>query len=81
MPSVRQQDKLFTEARRVLRLGGVFRGVDSQPSLRFRLLHIGDSMVVLNSATLPERLTAAGFACSQLQTESGSSPSWPRPEA
>lgn len=71
VPSVRQQDTLFTEARRVLRPGGVFRGVDSQPSLRFRLLHLGDTMVVLNPATLPQRLASAGFACSQLHTESG----------
>jgi ubiquinone/menaquinone biosynthesis C-methylase UbiE len=62
VPSPAQQDALFAEACRVLRPGGVFRGVDSQPSLRFRLLHIGDTMVVLDPRTLPDRLRAAGFA-------------------
>lgn len=61
VPSPAQQDALFAEARRVLRPGGVFRGVDSQPSLRFRLLHIGDIMVVLDPATTPGRLRGAGF--------------------
>lgn len=70
-PSVRMQDKLFTEARRVLQPAGVFRGMDSQPSLRFRLLHIGDTMIVLDPATLPERLTSAGFISAQLDTEPG----------
>jgi SAM-dependent methyltransferase len=71
VPSARLQDKLFAEARRVLRPAGVFRGMDSQPSPWFRLLHLGDAMVVLNPATVPERLTAAGFISTQLQTEPG----------
>ena len=61
VPSRALQDALFAEACRVLRPGGVFRGVDSQPSLRFRMLHIGDTMVVVDPGTLPARLTAAGF--------------------
>jgi SAM-dependent methyltransferase len=61
VPSPALQDALFAEARRVLRPGGVFRGVDSQLSLRFRVLHIGDTMVVVDPGTLPARLTAAGF--------------------
>jgi SAM-dependent methyltransferase len=71
VPSARLQDKLFAEARRVLRPAGVFRGIDSQPSLWFRLLHLGDAMVVLDPATVPERLTSAGFVSTQLQTEPG----------
>ncbi|OKJ41535.1 MULTISPECIES: hypothetical protein [unclassified Streptomyces] len=39
----------------------MFRGVDSRPNLRFRLLHIGDTMVVLDPVTLPGRLHRAGF--------------------
>ncbi|MBV9140933.1 MAG: class I SAM-dependent methyltransferase [Pseudonocardiales bacterium] len=69
VPSARLQEKLFVEARRVLRPAGVFRAMDSQPSLWFRLLHIGDTMVVLDPATLPERLTSAGFVSAQLYTE------------
>ena len=61
VPSPALQDALFAEARRVLRPGGLFHGVDSQPSLRFRVLHIGDTMVVVDPATLPARLTAVGF--------------------
>jgi SAM-dependent methyltransferase len=62
VPSPEQQDRLFAEAARVLRPGGVFAGLDSRLSLRFRLLHIGDTMVVVDPATLPDRLRAAGFA-------------------
>jgi SAM-dependent methyltransferase len=61
VPSKALQDKLFAEAHRVLRPGGVFAGFDSQLSLRFRLLHIGDTMVVVNAKTFPDRLRAAGF--------------------
>jgi SAM-dependent methyltransferase len=61
VPSRALQDALFAEAARVLRPGGVFRGVDSQLSLRFRVLHIGDTMVVVDPGTLPARLTTAGF--------------------
>lgn len=61
VPSRALQDALFAEARRVLRPGGVFRGTDSQLSLRFRMLHIGDTMVVVDPGTLPARLAAAGF--------------------
>ena len=61
VPSARLQDRLFAEARRVLRPGGLFRGVDSQPSLLFRLLHIGDTMVTLDPDTLESRLVGAGF--------------------
>lgn len=71
VPSVQLQDKLFAEARRVLRPHGLFRGMDSQPSLRFRLLHLGDTMVVLDPATLPERLSSAGFGSVQLHSEPG----------
>ena len=62
VPSPALQDALFAEARRVLRPGGVFHGADSRPSLRFRLLHVGDTMVVVDPATLPDRLRSAGFA-------------------
>lgn len=62
VPSPQQQDRLFAEARRVLRHGGVFAGLDSRTGLLFRLLHVRDTMVVVDPATLPDRLRAAGFA-------------------
>jgi SAM-dependent methyltransferase len=61
VPSSALQDKLFAEAYRVLRPGGVLRGADSLPSLRFRILHIGDIMTTVDPATLPDRLATAGF--------------------
>ena len=69
MPSRALQDKLFAEARRVLRPGGVFAGFDSQLSLRFRLLHIGDTMVVVDPKTFPDRLRTAGFTDVSVERE------------
>jgi ubiquinone/menaquinone biosynthesis C-methylase UbiE len=70
VPSAQLQDRLFAEVRRVLRPRGVFGAVDSRPSLPFRLLHIGDTMVVLDPATLPNRLVSAGFASTEVRTNS-----------
>jgi SAM-dependent methyltransferase len=59
--SPRAQDRLFGEARRVLEPGGLFCGCDSRPNLRWRALHVLDTMTVLDPATLSARLEAAGF--------------------
>jgi SAM-dependent methyltransferase len=61
VPSPGLQDRLFAEAFRVLRPGGTFAGSDSRLSLRFRLIHLFDTMVTVDPATLPARLEAAGF--------------------
>lgn len=61
VPSFEQQNQLFSEAARVLRPGGTFAGLDSLLSLRLRVLHVGDTMVVVDPATLPNRLHAAGL--------------------
>lgn len=61
VPSVELQDKLFAEARRVVKPGGIFVGVDSHDSDDFRKLHIDDICVPLDPATLETRLKAAGF--------------------
>jgi ubiquinone/menaquinone biosynthesis C-methylase UbiE len=67
VPSAQQQDQLFAEAARVLRPGGVFAGSDSTSSVPFRLLHLGDTMVVVNPDTLPGRLQAAGLTDPRIQ--------------
>jgi SAM-dependent methyltransferase len=59
--SVELQNRLLSEVRRVLRPGGLFVGTDSLSSPFFRLLHLFDTMVVVDPAGLPARLAAAGF--------------------
>ncbi|HEV2782058.1 MAG TPA: class I SAM-dependent methyltransferase [Actinophytocola sp.] len=61
VPSPQLQDRLFAEAFRVVRPGGVFAGMDSLPSLRWRVIHLGDTCVPVDPRTLPDRLRAAGF--------------------
>jgi SAM-dependent methyltransferase len=61
VPSEDLQDRLFNEVHRVLRPGGTFAGSDSRLSLRFRLLHLFDTMVAVDPDTLGDRLAAAGF--------------------
>ncbi|MBP2323227.1 hypothetical protein JOF56_003612 [Kibdelosporangium banguiense] len=39
-----------------------------RPSSRFRLIHLFDTMVVVDPATLPDRLAKAGFADVDVKT-------------
>jgi ubiquinone/menaquinone biosynthesis C-methylase UbiE len=71
VPSAELQDRVFAEAHRVLAASGVFVGSDSQPSWRFRLIHLGDTMVPLDPSTLEARLRRAGFARVTVQSEPG----------
>jgi hypothetical protein len=62
VPSPQAQDELFGEVRRVLRPGAVFAGTDSSGrGIGFALLHVGDTRVVIDPATLPARLARLGF--------------------
>jgi SAM-dependent methyltransferase len=64
VPSKELQDRLFREAWRVLKHGGVFVGVDSlrMERLWMRTIHIADTMVPVDPNTLPVRLQSAGFS-------------------
>jgi SAM-dependent methyltransferase len=61
LPSAEAQDRLFAEAKRVLRPGGVFAGNDSVDGEDFRALHLDDICVPVDPNELPDRLAGAGF--------------------
>lgn len=62
VPSPALQDRLFSEARRVLRPDGVFVATDSLDSPDLRTFHHDDTFVPVDPTTLDERLRTAGFA-------------------
>jgi ubiquinone/menaquinone biosynthesis C-methylase UbiE len=66
VPSVALQNRLLSEVARVLRPGAVFAGTDSLYSRSFRLLHLFDTMVVVDPFTFPARLSEAGFTDVQI---------------
>jgi SAM-dependent methyltransferase len=75
VPTAELQDRLFAEACRVLRPGGVFTGSDSRgDGLLFRLIHVNDTMNLVDPATLGARLEAAGFA--SVEVRPGPRPWW-----
>lgn len=58
---VDRQQRLFSEARRVLRTGGIFVAVDVRPTLFLRLFHLGDVFSPLPVRDARRRLGDAGF--------------------
>ena len=63
------QDQAFAEVARVLRPGGIFAGTDSLGNGRlFRLIHIGDTLALIDPERLPTRLEAAGLGHAEVQT-------------
>jgi len=62
IPSLEQQDRAFAEIARVLRPGGTFAGTDSLGTgVVFKLIHIGDTLNLVDPAGLAPRLRRAGL--------------------
>jgi SAM-dependent methyltransferase len=61
VPSTALQDRLLAEVYRVLKPGGVFAGSDSMWSVGFHLIHLWDTMVIVEPETFAARLAAVGF--------------------
>jgi len=56
------QDRVFAEVARVLRPHGIFAGTDSLGVGRtFKLIHLGDTLALIDPVQLPRRLQAAGL--------------------
>lgn len=63
IPSAEQQDQAFREIARVLRPGGTFAGTDSTGTgALFKLIHIGDTLNLIDADALPARLSEAGLS-------------------
>ena len=61
VPSAALQDRLLAEVFRVLRSGAMFAGTDSTWSRAFQLIHLFDTMVLVDPNSFGARLEAAGF--------------------
>lgn len=61
VPTAAHQDRIFAEAFESCAPAAPSCGSDSQPGLRFRILHFRDTMNTLDPAGLPTRLKEAGF--------------------
>ena len=61
VPAAELQDRLLRETFRVLKPGAAFVGSDSTVTLKFRLAHVFDTMVLVPPETFAARLEAAGF--------------------
>jgi ubiquinone/menaquinone biosynthesis C-methylase UbiE len=68
IPTADLQDQAFNEIARVLRPGGTFAGTDSVGTgALFKLIHVGDTLNLINPDHLPDRLRAAGLSDSTVE--------------
>lgn len=68
VPTAEEQDRLFAEAARVLRPGGVLVAVDSVDSEELRAGHVDDVFNPVDPSTLEARLVRAGFTDVSIDT-------------
>ena len=61
VPSPALQDRLLAEVYRVLLPGSLFVGTDSRWSALFQLVHLRDTLVIVDPDTFGARLAAVGF--------------------
>jgi ubiquinone/menaquinone biosynthesis C-methylase UbiE len=73
IPSRDLQDRALAEVARVLEPGGVLAGTDSVGSgTLFKLIHVGDTLVLIDPDRLPSRLRDAGLSEPAVQRSNGS---------
>lgn len=71
MRSTELQDRTFAEVRRVLRTRGVFVAFEITDGWLHRIAHRNSTFVPVHAASLPERLSAAGFHDIELEERRG----------
>ena len=62
VPTPEHQDRIFAEVARMLRPGGSFLVADARDHEILREFHHDDTFVPIDTATVEERLVAAGFS-------------------
>jgi SAM-dependent methyltransferase len=67
LPSAALQDRVLAEALCVLAPGATFLGTDSRISPRMKLFHCFDTLVIVDPATVSQRLRRAGFTNEKIE--------------